>query len=86
MGKVATLGRYADKDNKFACVIKFRMGIEKMDRQKLIKKVGIAERTHYSRINNPETMTIRELREYINALKIPEEDVLDALYLNHDRG
>ena len=82
MGKVAALGRYADKDNKFACVIKFRMGVEKMDRQKFIKKVGIAEKTYYNRLNNPESMTIRELRECINALKIPKEDVLDALYLD----
>lgn len=85
MGK-AVLGRYAEKDNKLACVIKFRMNLEKIDRKKLVKRIGIVERTHYNRLNNPESMTVRELREYINCLKIPEEDVLDALYLHREKS
>lgn len=82
MGKVAALGRYAEKDNKFACVIRFRMGVEKVDWKKLIKKVGVSQTTHFKRLKEPESMTVRELREYINALKISKEDVIDALYLD----
>lgn len=79
---VKALGRWTEKDDKFACVIRFYMDIGKIDWKTIVKKTNIKQSTHFKRLREPESMTIRELREYINTLKIPEDDVLDALYLN----
>lgn len=81
MPKVS-IGQYAEKDKKFSRIIKGHMEFEGINADKMALKASTSYNTHYSRLRNPENMTIRELRIYIQTLKIPEEDVLDALYLD----
>lgn len=83
MGK-ATLGIWTEKDKKLASKIKSLRAGEGIKVCDLAKKARITPNTYHRRIKNPEQITISELRTYIKVLKIPKEDILDALYL--DKG
>ena len=48
--------------------------------KEVVKRVGTCLSTFYNRLEEPEKMTIRELRAYILKLKISEEDILDYLF------
>lgn len=81
MPKVKALGLYAEKDIEFARAIEGcakRKGKRPGD---LMNKADIAKTTYYKRLKEPGSMTLRELRIFINEANIPEEDVLNALYL-----
>ena len=84
MAKVL-LGRYAEKDLNFSVTIEACMKRKRIDAKKLSKRAGIAWSTHYKRLKEIDSMRVGELREYINILYIPEEDVLSALYLHREK-
>ena len=52
----------------------------RIDSKKLMEKSGRSPSTFYKRRNDPEKMTIYELRAFIRILKLSEEEVLDFLY------
>ena len=83
MGK-KVLGQYAEKDARLSDVISSFMRLIGINYKNMSKKMGRSFSTHYNRMKNLESMTIGEFRTYINVLKLPEEEVLDALYLRRE--
>ena len=49
-----------------------------------MKKAHISLPTFYVHLRDPDKITLGEFRAYINTLKIPKEDILDALYLEKE--
>lgn len=82
---VKALGKWTQKDLDFSARIESRMKLKRLNSTSLAKKVGFSYSAHYTRMNNPETMKISELREYIRILDIPKEEILDALYQDGDK-
>ena len=80
MPPVKALGMYGEKNKRFSSVVESCMKLERVDRNKLMKSAGKCSSTFYKRRDNPEKMTVLELRAFIRLLKIPEEEVLDFLY------
>lgn len=79
------LGKWAEKDLRFSGIIEGYMKIGRVSATNISKRTGKCLKTHYNRLDEPEKMTIEELRIYIDVLKIPEEEVLDALYLHREK-
>lgn len=78
----AVLGRYAQKDVSFSRAIEACMKRKGLTGTTIAPKIHISFSAHYKKLKNPESFTLGELRAYIRTLDIPEEDVLDALYLD----
>ena len=85
MGKV-TLGIWTEKNEKLSRIIKARMTMEGISREKIVAKAHISLPTFYVHLKNPDKITFGELRTYINTLNIPKEDIIDALYLDKKGG
>lgn len=83
MPKIA-LGQYAEKDINFSRAIKACVTRTGTDIDKLVKKSRISRSTYFNHMREPERITVGELRMYIQTLKIPKEDVLNALYLDKE--
>ena len=84
MSQVKALGMYGEKNKRFSDVIEAYMKLARVDYKKLMKKAGRHSSTFYKRRDNPQKMTVSDLRVYISVLKIPEEDVLDFLYYKRE--
>lgn len=82
---VKALGKWAEKDRRLSGVIEGYMKMARISATNLSKRTGKCFSTHYNRLKEPEKMTIEELRIYIDVLKLPEEEILDALYLHRER-
>lgn len=80
------LGQYAEKDARLCDVISAYMKLNRINYENISKRLGRCFNTHYNRMKEPEKMTLEELRTYINVLKLPEEEILDALYLRREKG
>lgn len=80
MPQVKALGMYGEKNKRFADVIEAYMKLARVDYKNLMEKAGRHSSTFYKRRDEPERMTVSELRAFIKVLKIPEEEVLDFLY------
>ncbi len=76
------LGRWTEKDKRFSGVIEGYMKMARVDYKSISKRLGRCTKTHYNHLEDPGKMTLDDLRVYIDVLKIPEEKVLDALYIN----
>ena len=86
MPKIKALGLYAEKNNDFSCAIESCMKRSRKKPVDLTRKADISLTTHYDRLKHPGRMTIDELRVYANETNMPEEDILNAIYLRrgHD--
>lgn len=80
------LGQYAEKDINFSRAIKACVTRTGTDIDKLVNKAKICRATYFNHMRDPAQITVGELRAYIQTLKIPKEDILDALYLEKDGG
>lgn len=83
MGKV-TLGIWTEKNVSLSRSIKACMERTGIKREKLVIKARISMPTFYKHLNDPDKITLGELRAYIDTLKMPKEDILDALYLDKE--
>ena len=81
-----TLGQYAEKDIDLSRAIKSCVTRTGTDLDKLVNKARITRSTYFRHMREPEQITVRELRTYIQTLHIPKEDILAALYLEKDGG
>ena len=82
MPKVKPLGRFTEKNNKFSKVLKAYMALSGKSYKELSARARVCDSTFYKGIAHPEGIRVNELRTYINEMGIPEEDVLDFLYLD----
>ena len=60
-------------------VIKSNMERYGISCEKLMKRAGISKSTHFKRVREPDSMTLGELKVYIQMLKISDGDLLYAL-------
>ena len=80
MPRVKSLGMYGEKNKIFFDVVEACMKLTRTDYKKLMEKSNRSPSVFYKRKNEPEKMTVSELRAFIRTLKIPEEEVLNFLY------
>ena len=80
MPKIKALGTFGEKNKRFCDVLEAYMRLSRVDYKKLMKSAGRSSSTYYKRKEEPERMTVSELRAFIKVLKIPEEEVLNFLY------
>lgn len=74
------LGEWTAKDQQLSRNLKsclVRSGKKEKD---VARKAGNTLATIYNHYRNPEYITIRELRAFIQVADVPKEDILDALY------
>lgn len=80
MPKIKALGTYGEKNKRFGDVVDAYMKLARIDYKHLMKSAGRSSSTFYKRKEEPEKMTVSELRAFIKILKIPEEEILNFLY------
>ena len=80
MPPVKALGMYGEKNKRFGDVVEAYMKLARVDYKELMEKAGRYPTTFYQRRDDPEKMTVSDLRTYIRVLKLPEEEVLNFLY------
>lgn len=78
MGKVK-LSEAEEQRRFLSRVIESNMKRYDVDCQKLLKCTGTSRSTHYGRLRNPDSMTLRELKVYVKALQISDDDLLYAI-------
>lgn len=83
MGKT-TLGTWTEKNINLSRVIRSYMERTGTNREKIVAKAHISLPTFYVHLRDPDKITLGEFRAYINTLKIPKEDILNALYLDKE--
>lgn len=74
------LGQWTDKNNAFtrnmkACMI--QSGKKYTD---MAKRAGVSQNTFFCHCREPDRITIKELRAYVQEAKIPENCILDLIY------
>ncbi len=74
-----TLGRFTEKDKRFVRNVKAGLMKKDMNATDLAKRVGMSPKTVYNRYENPDKMTVKELRAYIRVSGVSKEDVIDFL-------
>ena len=81
MPKVRPIGLYAEKDIEFSRVIEGYVKLMGKCPADMMRRARMAKTTYYRRLKDPGSMTVSELRAFISEANIPEEAVLNALYL-----
>jgi predicted transcriptional regulator len=74
----------SSKDEQFTRDIKACIKKTGTNYNEVADAVGIGISTFYSKLRNPESITVRELRALIREINILEEDVIKFLYLEND--
>lgn len=80
----AVLGQWTQKNVQFARDVKSGLDKRGKNYENLMRRTGTSQGTVYKRYAHPETMTVHELRGYIQEAELSENDVLDFLF--KDRG
>ena len=71
--------KLGERDDTLSRIIKANMARYGVPLEKILKALRISSSTHFKRMREPDTMSIRELRVYIKILHIPDEDILMIL-------
>lgn len=82
MPKTNLVNPWKAKDERFGRNIKAGLARQKRTYKDLAVRADISAPTVYVRYREPETMTVKELRAFIETAKLSEEEVLDLLYRN----
>lgn len=75
------LVQWTEKNNRFVRVLKSSLVKEGKNYKSLMIRTGKSQGSIYKRYNDPETITVSELRGFIQELDISENDILDFLFL-----
>lgn len=71
---------YQSADDRFTRIVKAQMIVHNQNQETISKKVGNCKKTTNLHINNPETMTVKELREYVKVLRIEPKEISALIY------
>lgn len=82
MPKTNLANPWKTKDERFSRNIKAGLSRQGRTYKDLAVRADISAQTVYVRYREPGTMTVRELRTFIETAKLSEEEVLDLLYRN----
>lgn len=78
------LGQWAQKDEQFTRSLKAELFRRGKDYKNLMQKTGRSQSAVHKRYQQPGTITVSELRIFIQEAGLSEDDVLDFLF--RDRG
>lgn len=82
MARTNLVNPWATKNENFKRNVKAGITMQGKTYKDLARKADISEPTVYTRYNNPETMTVKEFRAFIEVAKLSEDKVLDLLMRN----
>lgn len=74
------LGQWAQKDEQFVLNLKAELGRRGKNYKNLMRRTGTSSGAVFKRYHHPGTMTVDELRGYIQEAELSENDVLDFLF------
>lgn len=74
------LGQWTQKNRQFTRNLKAELGRRGKNYKNLMRRTGTSQGAVYKRYAHPETMTVHELRGYIQEAELSENDVLDFLF------
>lgn len=77
-----TLGQWTAKDQQFVRNLKAELGRRGKNYKNLMRRTGTSSGAVFKRYHQPGTMTVDELRGYIQEAELSESDVLDFLFKN----
>lgn len=80
MGRI-TVGQWTGKNEEFTRNLKAGLTREGRDYKDLMRRTGRSQSAIYARYNRPGTITVDELRGFIQEAKLSEEDVLNLLFI-----
>lgn len=75
-----TLGQWTKKDEQFTRNLKAELGRRGKDYKNLVRRTGRSVSTIQKRYRQPGTITVDELRVFIQEAELSEGDVLDFLF------
>ncbi len=78
------LGQWTQKDERFIRNLKAELGRRGKDYKALMRKTDRSQTAIHKRYRQPDTITVNELRVFIQEAGLSEDDVLDFLF--KDRG
>lgn len=74
------LGQWTVKDKQFIANLKAELGRNGKNYKSLMKLSGRSQSAIYKRYRAPETITVEELRIFIQAANLSKEDITDFLF------
>lgn len=71
--------KLGERDDTLSRIIKANMARYGIPHERLEKALRISTSTHFKRMREPDSMSVKELKGYIRLLHISDEDILQAL-------
>lgn len=75
------LGQWAEKDVQFARDLKAGLTKRGKDYKNLARRTGRAQSTVFKRYDKPDTITVNELRGYIQEAQLSKEEIIAFLFM-----
>lgn len=75
-----SIGKWTQKDSDFSKNMKACMIICGKKYTDMARRAGVSQNTFFCHCREPERMTVKELRAYVQEAKIPEEQVLNFIF------
>lgn len=82
MPKVLPIGLWETKNERFVRNLKAELCRKGKDYRNLMKRTGRSQSAIYKRYHEPDTMTVSELRGFIQEADLSEAVILDFLFKN----
>ena len=79
MAKV-TVGQWTQKNEEFSKILKSGLARRGKSYKDLMRRTGRCQSVIHGRYHRPETITVGELREFIQEADLSKEDVLNLLF------
>lgn len=74
------LGQWTEKNIDFVKRMKSCMVLSGKKYMDMAKRAGITQDTFYRHCREPDKMTVKELRAYVQEAKIPEEYIINFIF------
>ncbi len=77
-----TLGRWTQRDEQFTRNLKAGLIRNGKDYRNLMRRTGRGQSTVHKRYTQPGTITVDELRGFIQEAQLSKEDIIDLLFID----
>ncbi len=81
MPKVS-LGKWTERDAQFTLNLQAELHRRGKNYKNLMRRTGRSQSTIFKRYEQPETITVQELRGFIQEAQLPKEDVIRLLFMD----
>jgi len=75
-----SIGQWTQKDKEFSNILRGGLIAHGKDYKELVRRTGKSHSTIYTRYHKPETITVEELRIFIQLAGLSKESVLKLLF------